>query len=70
MVESSSVASNVYEVAVIQEPEVPNAIVDEEEDQPHNSENDVSKQENLMRSQRVRKSTIPNHYEIYTSEQI
>jgi hypothetical protein len=55
MVESSSVASNVYEVSVIQEPEVPNAIVDEEEDQPHNSENDVSKQENLMRSQRVRK---------------
>jgi hypothetical protein len=67
---SSSAAPNVHEVHVIQEPEVPNVIVGEEEDQPHNLENDVPNQENLRRSQRVRKSAIPDDYEIYTSEEI
>jgi hypothetical protein len=38
---SSSVASNVNEAPVIQEPEVPNAVIDEEEEQPQNLENDV-----------------------------
>jgi hypothetical protein len=40
MVGSSSTTPNVYEAHVIQEPEVPN-IVDEEENEPHNLENDV-----------------------------
>jgi hypothetical protein len=33
-------------------------------------ENDVPNQENIRRSQRVRKSAIPDYYEIYTSEDI
>jgi hypothetical protein len=33
-------------------------------------ENDVPNQENIRRSQRVRKSAIPDDYEIYTSEEI
>jgi hypothetical protein len=57
-------------VPVIQEPEVPNAVIDEEEDQPQNLENDVPNQENLRRSQRVRKTVIPDDYEIYVSEEI
>jgi hypothetical protein len=69
MVGSSSAAPNVYEVLVIQEPEVPN-VIDEEEDQPYNLENDVPNQEHLRISQRVRKSVIPDDYEIYTSEEI
>jgi hypothetical protein len=52
---SSSVASNINEASVIQEHEVPNAVIDEEEDQLQNLENDVPNQENLRRSQRVRK---------------
>jgi hypothetical protein len=35
-----------------------------------NLENNVPNQENIRRSQRVRKSAIPNDYEIYTSEEI
>jgi hypothetical protein len=66
---SSSAAPNVHEAPIIQEPEVSNVVVDEEEeDQPHNIENDVPNQENLRRSQRVRKSAITDDYEIYTSE--
>jgi hypothetical protein len=61
---------NVNDVPIIQEPEVPNAVIDEEEDQPQNLENDVPNQENLRRSQRVRKSVIPDDYEIYASEEI
>jgi hypothetical protein len=68
MVESSSVAPNVHETHVIHEHEVP--IAANEEDQPHTVENDVPNQENLRRSQRVRKSVIPDNYEIYTSEKI
>jgi hypothetical protein len=30
----------------------------------------VPNQENIRRSQRIRKSAIPNDYEIYTSEEI
>ena len=61
---SSSAASDVNEAPVIQEPEVPNAVVEEEEEeQPHH-------QENIRRSQRVRKSAIPDDYEVYTSEEI
>jgi hypothetical protein len=30
----------------------------------------VPNQENLLKSQRIRKSDIPNEYEIYTSEEI
>jgi hypothetical protein len=67
---SSSVATNVNEEPIIQEHEVLNAIIDEEEDQPKNLENNVPNQENLRRSQRVRKSAIPDDYEIYTSEEI
>jgi hypothetical protein len=67
---SSSAAPNVNGAPVIQEPEVPNAVIDEEEEQPHYLENDVSNQENIRRSQRVRKSAIPDDYEIYTSEEI
>jgi hypothetical protein len=67
---SSSAAPNVNEAPVIQEPEVSNAIIDEEEDQPQNIENNVSNEENVIRSQRVRKSAIPDDYEIYTSEEI
>jgi hypothetical protein len=67
---SSSTAPNVNEAQVIQEPKVPNDVVDEEEDQPHNLENDGPNQENLRRSQRIRKSVIPNDYEIYTNEEI
>jgi hypothetical protein len=70
MVGSSSASPNIYEAYVIQEPEVPNVVVQEEEDQPHNLENDVPNQENLRRSQRVRKSAILGDYEIYTSEEI
>jgi hypothetical protein len=70
MVGSSSASPNIYEAYVIQEPEVPNVVVHEEEDQPHNLENDVPNQENLRRSQRVRKSAILDDYEIYTSEEI
>jgi hypothetical protein len=61
---SSSAASDVNGAPVIQEPKVPNAVVDEEvEEQPHY-------QENIRRSQRVRKSAIPDDYEVYTSEEI
>jgi hypothetical protein len=35
---SLSASPNVYEALVIQEPEVPNVVVDEEEDQPHDLE--------------------------------
>jgi hypothetical protein len=66
----SSASPNVHEALVIQEPEVPNVVVDEEEDQPHNLKNDVPNQENLRRSERVRKSIIPDYYEIYTSQEI
>jgi hypothetical protein len=67
---SSSAAPNVNLAPVIQEPEVPNAVNDEEEEQPQNLENNVPNQENIRRSQRVRKSAIPDDYEIYTSEEI
>jgi hypothetical protein len=69
-VESSSVAPNVNEAPVIQELEVPNVVIDEEEDQPQNLENNVPNQENIRRSQIVRMSVIPDDYEIYTSEEI
>jgi hypothetical protein len=49
-VRSSSVAPNVNEAPVIQEPEVPNIVVDEEKDQPQNLENNVPNQENVRRS--------------------
>jgi hypothetical protein len=67
---SSSAAPDVNGAPVIQEPEVPNVIIDEEEEQPHYLENDVSNKENIKRSQRVRKSAIPDDYEIYTSAEI
>jgi hypothetical protein len=69
-VESSSVAPNVNEAPVIQELEVPNVVIDEEEDQPQNLENNVPNQDNIRRSQIVRMSVIPDDYEIYTSEEI
>jgi hypothetical protein len=69
-VRSSSAAPNVNGAPVIQEPEVPNAVIDEEEDQPQNLENNMPNQENIRRSQRVRKSVIPDNYEIYTGEEI
>jgi hypothetical protein len=40
-VESLSVAPNMNEAPVIQKPEVLNAVIDEEEDEPQNLENDV-----------------------------
>jgi hypothetical protein len=55
---------------VIQEPEVSNVVINEEEDQPQNLENNVSNQENIKRSQRVRKLAISDDYEIYRSEEI
>jgi hypothetical protein len=67
---SSSTAPNVNGAPVIQEPEASNAVNDEEEDQPQNLENNLPNQENIRRSQRVRKSAIPGDYEIYTSEEI
>jgi hypothetical protein len=66
---SSSTAPNVNLAPVIQEHEVPNAVIDEEE-HPQNLENNVPNQENIRSSQRVRKSVIPADYEIYTSEEI
>jgi hypothetical protein len=69
-VESSSAAPDVNGAPVIQEPEVPNVVIDEEEEQPHYLENDVPNQENIRSSQRVRKSAIPDDYEIYMSEEI
>jgi hypothetical protein len=67
---SSSAAPNINGAPVIQESEVPNVVIDEEEEQPQNLENNVPSQENIRRSQRVRKSVIPDDYEIYTSEEI
>jgi hypothetical protein len=67
---SLSAAPNINGAPVIQEPEVSNVVIDEEEDQLQNLENDVPNQENIKRSQRVRKSAIPDDYEIYTSEKI
>jgi hypothetical protein len=67
---SSSTSPNVNEAPVIQEPKVPNIVIDEKEDQPQNLENNVPNQENVRRSQRVRKSVIPDDYEIYMSEEI
>jgi hypothetical protein len=67
---SSSATPNVNETPVIQEPKVLNVVIDEEEDHPQNLENNVPNQENVRRSQRVRKSAIPDDYEIYTSEEI
>jgi hypothetical protein len=67
---SSSGAPNVNGAPVIHEPEAPNAVIDEEEDHPQNLENNVPNQENIRRSQRVRKTAIPDDYEIYTSEEI
>jgi hypothetical protein len=49
---------------------VPNVVIDEEEDQPQNLENDVPNQENLRRSQRVRKLVIRDDYDIFASEEI
>jgi hypothetical protein len=66
---SSFAAPNVNGAPVIQEPEVSNVVIDEE-DQPQNLENNVPNQENIRRSQRVKKSGIPHDYEIYTSEEI
>jgi hypothetical protein len=66
---SSSAAPNVNEAPVIQEPDVPNVVIDEE-DQPQNLENNVPNQENTRRSQRVRTSAIPDNYEIYMSEEV
>jgi hypothetical protein len=67
---SSSAAPNVNEASVIQEPEVPNVVIDEEKDQPQNLENNVTNQENVRRSERIRKSAILDDYDIYTSEEI
>jgi hypothetical protein len=67
---SSSAAPNVNEAPIIQEPEVSNVVINEEEYQPQNLKNNVSNQENVRRSQRVRKSAISDDYEIYTSEEI
>jgi hypothetical protein len=67
---SSLAAPNINGAPIIQEPEVPNAVIVEEEEQPQNLENNVPNQENIRRSQRVRKSAIPDDYEIYTSEEI
>jgi hypothetical protein len=67
---SSSAAPNVNGAPVIQKPEVPNAVIDDEQEQSQNLENNVPNQENIRRSQRVRKSVIPDDYEIYTSEEI
>jgi hypothetical protein len=67
---SSSAAPNVNEAPVIQETEVPNDVIDEEEDQPQNLENNAPNQENVRISQRIRKSAIPDDYEIYASEEI
>jgi hypothetical protein len=47
---SSSVAPNVNGAPVIHEPEVPNAVIDEEEKQSQNLENNVPNQENIRRS--------------------
>jgi hypothetical protein len=66
---SSFAAPNVNGAPVIQESEVPNVVIGEE-DEPQNLENNVPNQENIRRSQRVRKSAIPHDYEIYTSEEI
>jgi hypothetical protein len=41
---SSSAALNVNGALVIQEPEVPNVVIDEEEEQPQNLENNVPNQ--------------------------
>jgi hypothetical protein len=67
---SSSAAPNVNEASVIQEPEVSNVVIDEEKDQPQNLENNVTNQENVRRSERIRKSAILDDYDIYTSEEI
>jgi hypothetical protein len=67
---SSLAAPNVHDVAVIQKSEVPNIVIDEEKDQPQNLENNVPNQENLRRSQRVRKLVIPDNYEIFAAEEI
>jgi hypothetical protein len=48
---SLSATPNVNEVHVIQKSEVPNVVINEEEDQPQNLENNVPNQENLKRSQ-------------------
>jgi hypothetical protein len=48
---SSSATPNINEASVIQKPEVPNVVINEEEDRPQNLENNVSNQENLKRSQ-------------------
>jgi hypothetical protein len=71
MAGSSSATPNIYEAPVIQEPEVPNVVDnEEEEEQPLNLEYDVPNQENLRRSQRARRPVIPDDYEIYMSEEI
>jgi hypothetical protein len=44
---SSSATPNVNGAPVIQEPEVPNAVIDEEEEQPQNLENNMPNQENI-----------------------
>jgi hypothetical protein len=67
---SSLAAPNVNGAPVLQKPEVPNVVIDDEEEQSQNLENNVLNQENIIRSQRVRKSVSPDDYEIYTSEEI
>jgi hypothetical protein len=47
---SSSSTPNVNGALVIQEPKVPNDIIDEEKEQPQNLENNVPNQENIRRS--------------------
>jgi hypothetical protein len=47
---SSSATPNVNEAPIIQEHEVPNVVIDEEEDQPQNLENNVPNQEIVRRS--------------------
>ena len=69
LVNSSPVTTSENEEPVIQEPEDTNVTNDEEEE-PHQSENNVPSQENLRRSSRVRKSAISEDYEVYMSEEI
>jgi len=69
LINSSPVTTNEREEPVIQEPEDTH-VTDDEEEEPHQSENNVPTQENLRRSTRVRRSAIPEDYEVYMSEEI
>ena len=57
---------NAHEESILQDPQEPVVTHEKEQQQPHIEQ--VSSNEAPRRSQRIRKSTIPDDYEVYERE--